>query len=99
MNFTHKNIPTKSRALAAWRAFRAHVRVVVGKRPLVPLVSQHVTIHRCASRSLVFCSPKAPFIGAIDQGTSSTRFMIFDSTGQVVVNQQEEFEQIYPVPG
>ena len=38
-------------------------------------------------------------IGAIDQGTTSTRFMIFDHGGKVVGVDQKEHEQIYPKPG
>ena len=38
-------------------------------------------------------------VGAIDQGTTSTRFMVFDHGGAVVASAQEEFEQIYPRPG
>ena len=39
------------------------------------------------------------YVGAIDQGTTSTRFMIFDHSGQVVDIHQLEHEQIYPKPG
>jgi glycerol kinase len=39
------------------------------------------------------------FVGAIDQGTSSTRFMIFDETGRAVAMAQDEHEQIFPRPG
>ena len=39
------------------------------------------------------------YVGALDQGTSSTRFMIFDHGGQVVAIDQREHEQIYPRPG
>lgn len=39
------------------------------------------------------------YIGAIDQGTTSTRFIIFDRAGQIVSTAQEEHEQIYPKPG
>ena len=39
------------------------------------------------------------YIGAIDQGTTSTRFMIFDHGGRVVAVAQEEHEQIFPRPG
>ncbi|KAI8097999.1 uncharacterized protein B0P05DRAFT_576845 [Gilbertella persicaria] len=39
------------------------------------------------------------YIGAIDQGTTSTRFLIFDNTGTLVTFHQLEFEQIYPRPG
>jgi glycerol kinase len=38
-------------------------------------------------------------VGAIDQGTSSTRFMIFDEVGSVVAMAQEEHRQIFPRPG
>ena len=39
------------------------------------------------------------YIGAIDQGTTSTRFMIFDDAGGVVGIHQLEHRQIYPQPG
>ena len=41
----------------------------------------------------------ADLVGAIDQGTSSTRFMIFDGEGRVVGVAQEEHSQIFPRPG
>lgn len=39
------------------------------------------------------------YVGAIDQGTTSTRFMVFDQAGRVVAVAQKEHEQIYPKPG
>ncbi len=39
------------------------------------------------------------YIGALDQGTTSTRFMVFDRSGRVVSSAQKEHEQIYPNPG
>ncbi|MBV9144997.1 MAG: glycerol kinase GlpK [Acidobacteria bacterium] len=39
------------------------------------------------------------YVGAIDQGTTSTRFMVFDRTGRIVAVAQREHEQIYPKPG
>lgn len=39
------------------------------------------------------------YIGSIDQGTTSTRFIIFDGTGQPVAQHQIEFTQIYPHSG
>lgn len=39
------------------------------------------------------------YIGAIDQGTTSTRFMVFDKAGRIVAMAQKEHEQIYPKPG
>ncbi len=38
-------------------------------------------------------------IGAIDQGTTSTRFIVFDRSGRVKAIAQKEHEQIYPKPG
>jgi glycerol kinase len=39
------------------------------------------------------------YVGSIDQGTTSTRFLIFDKQGEIVASHQEEFQQIYPKPG
>lgn len=39
------------------------------------------------------------YIGAIDQGTTSTRFMVFDKDARVVAMAQKEHEQIFPAPG
>ena len=41
----------------------------------------------------------ADFVGAIDQGTTSTRFMIFDHAGREVGKHQLEHEQILPRSG
>src|SRR3989442_10384735 len=41
----------------------------------------------------------ATYVGAIDQGTTSTRFMIFDHAGKVVGVEQQGHEQIFPKPG
>jgi glycerol kinase len=41
----------------------------------------------------------AQYAAAVDQGTTSTRFMVFDHSGQVVSIDQKEHEQIYPKPG
>jgi glycerol kinase len=40
-----------------------------------------------------------PLIGAIDQGTTSSRFIVFDRSGRIVSVAQKEHEQIYPRPG
>ena len=39
------------------------------------------------------------YVGAIDQGTTGTRFMVFDHSGQVVANAYGKHEQFYPEPG
>ena len=41
----------------------------------------------------------ADYIGAIDQGTTSSRFIVFDRSGRVISVSQKEHEQIYPNPG
>lgn len=38
-------------------------------------------------------------VGAIDQGTTSTRFMVFDHAGRVVSSHQQEHRQLFPRPG
>ncbi len=39
------------------------------------------------------------FIGALDQGTTSTRLIVFDHEGQIVGLDQKEHKQIFPQPG
>jgi glycerol kinase len=41
----------------------------------------------------------ARYIGALDQGTTSTRFIVFDRAGKIVSIAQKEHRQIYPQPG
>lgn len=41
----------------------------------------------------------ASYVGAIDQGTTSSRFLIFNDHGEVVITHQLEFTQMYPQPG
>lgn len=39
------------------------------------------------------------FVGSIDQGTTSSRFLIFNKAGEPVASHQIEFKQLYPQPG
>jgi glycerol kinase len=39
------------------------------------------------------------YIGAIDQGTTSTRFIVFDGAGKIVASAQKEHRQMYPQAG
>jgi glycerol kinase len=39
------------------------------------------------------------YVGAIDQGTTSTRFIVFDRGGNIVSSAQKEHKQIFPKPG
>ncbi len=41
----------------------------------------------------------ARFVGAIDQGTTSTRFIVFDRAGEAIASAQKEHRQIFPRPG
>ncbi|MGO9322192.1 MAG: glycerol kinase GlpK [Solirubrobacteraceae bacterium] len=41
----------------------------------------------------------ARYVGAIDQGTTSSRFILFDKDGRIAAVDQREHEQINPQPG
>src|SRR5665213_614210 len=41
----------------------------------------------------------ASYVGAIDQGTASTRFVLFDRDGRIAAIDQREHEQLTPQPG
>jgi glycerol kinase len=41
----------------------------------------------------------ADYLGALDQGTTSTRFIVFNRGGRIIACDQREHEQIYPKPG
>ena len=41
----------------------------------------------------------AEYVGAIDQGTTSSRFIVFDRRGRIVAQAQREHEQIFPRAG
>ena len=41
----------------------------------------------------------AEYVGALDQGTTSNRFIIFDHSGRIIGVDQKEHEQIFPQPG
>ena len=43
--------------------------------------------------------PTPHLLGALDQGTTSTRFMIFNRAAEVVACAQREHRQIYPQAG
>src|SRR5579864_1956058 len=51
-------------------------------------------MHRAGRATLV-----KSYIGAIDQGTTSTRFLVFDKAARIVAAAQKEHEQIFPKPG
>ena len=70
---------------------------IAGQQPLkIPRRSFSTTI---AHQTLTTSETMPPFVGAIDQGTTSSRFIIFDTQGSPVAQHQIEFNQIYPKPG
>ena len=46
--------------------------------------------------ALIEAGPSSPLIGSIDQGTSSTRFLVFTNLGQIAASSQMEHTQIFP---
>lgn len=92
----HKQSASASGARPAWQASFSPL--------LFPLsvVSKYyysTRIIRAQSAAKMASSSDEVFVGSIDQGTTSTRFLIFDKRGEPVAIHQEEFTQIYPNPG
>jgi glycerol kinase len=54
----------------------------------------HQNQRRAANISLM-----TAYVGSLDQGTTSTRFMILDESGSIVAVDQMEHDQILPQPG
>ena len=52
-----------------------------------------------SDKSASMAGKEEVFMGSIDQGTTSSRFLIFNTAGEPVAVHQEEFTQIYPNPG
>jgi glycerol kinase len=73
--------------------------VVIGFDHVGPSVSADHPLIFAPSRRLGYHVPVANYIGAIDQGTTSTRFCVFDRDGKIAAAAQKEHEQIYPQPG
>ncbi len=48
------------------------------------------------AEALVNAGPTSPLVGSIDQGTSSTRFLVFTNLGQIAASAQMEHTQIFP---
>ncbi|KCV72467.1 glycerol kinase [Fonticula alba] len=64
--------------------------------------STTMTSHTPASDAAPESQPRAfalPFVGAIDQGTTSTRFIVFDRAGAMVASHHEKFSSILPKEG
>ena len=64
-----------------------------GDKGVEPSSWTEIQLHVKGTRTM------ADYVGAIDQGTTSTRFIVFNRSGQIVATAQKEHEQIYPQPG
>ena len=60
-------------------------------------VAGHLYYRRCATFARAMEAPI--YVGAIDQGTTSTRFIVYDKAAREVASHQLEFEQIHPQAG
>lgn len=90
-----KQSASASGARPSWQAFSLPTH-----RPLSSLiVRQNYSTRVIRAQSAEMAASDEVFVGSIDQGTTSTRFLIFDKRGEPVAIHQEEFSQIYPNPG
>jgi glycerol kinase len=69
----------------------SHVRTESTSKAQRPPLNRFTTSHENVLQEY--------FIGAIDQGTTSSRFIIFDGVGEPVAMHQIEFAQHYPESG
>jgi glycerol kinase len=49
--------------------------------------------------SSYYCAAMPRYVGALDQGTTSTRFIVFDPDGREIASRRLEHRQILPAPG
>ncbi len=62
-------------------------------------MENHPLHPRSPGLSLLMRGSSVKYIGAIDQGTTSTRFILFDAQGRIISQAQREHTQIYPKAG
>ena len=86
----------RPRALGSSHLWAASMAV-----PTVPSPKRHQSNHHFEKGSTKQSGKSLPnvFIGSIDQGTTSSRFLIFDKSGTPVASHQIEFTQYYPHSG
>lgn len=89
----------KAPRLAAASAADIGTNQVTSSIPLSATVSKITNKDSGELTSTAMASTEEVFVGSIDQGTTSSRFLIFDKAGEPVALHQEEFSQIYPHPG
>jgi glycerol kinase len=82
-----------------WHLAKEHEAIILGQRHQL---RQRKHRNRKGDRLRIAEIPggnMASYVGAIDQGTTSTRFIVFDRAGKIIAQAQREHEQIYPRPG
>ncbi|KAJ3013002.1 hypothetical protein HKX48_005977 [Thoreauomyces humboldtii] len=95
---THTQEPSTFASKIINKLTGTDVPVSSNETPQATLISLHKvdmsnnTVTRTQTKNGVF-------VGSIDQGTSSTRFMVFNENGDIAFQYQTEFEQIYPAAG
>src|SRR5690606_40738081 len=74
-----------------------HRRAAAGALPR-PAGTRAGALRRCRRRR--YRRPDTmTYLLALDQGTSSSRSIVFDAAGRIVAMAQRELPQIYPQPG
>ena len=69
------------------------------KSPQIQSSNKHNIIVLKKNKNKTKMSKEDVFIGAIDQGTSSSRFIIYDKSAKPIGSHQVEFTQFYPQAG
>ena len=84
---------------AAPRAGLAAVAVAVAPVAVVAVAQYRCSRCRSAVKSIAGDRTAMKYVLALDQGTTSSRAIIFDERGRVRASAQREFRQIFPQPG
>lgn len=72
---------------------------IKSRRELVNRAARPTHTRSKTSRKTLRRYSQALYVMALDQGTTSSRAIIFDRHGQTVATAQKELEQFYPKPG
>lgn len=99
---THSGLQSCASFCLVHRPTATHTRaqtITLPPRPSVSSSFSQTSSLRTRDQSAKMAASEEVFVGSIDQGTTSTRFLIFDKAGEPVAVHQEEFTQIYPNPG
>ncbi|KAG3002689.1 hypothetical protein JG687_00007727 [Phytophthora cactorum] len=82
-----------------WPALLCRRHVRLGSLRKCLLEAQAALFPVFPSSFFTTMAPATSFVGAIDQGTTSSRFIAFDHSGNIAATHQMEHKQIYQQPG